>query len=141
MVVCGSIQIALTGTLTASGRPSRYMRSLREEPVAVERGMITDREGRPLAVSVPVSAKAGVRMALYPLGQFPEVEMQRFGHRLPAGPVAEGMITDREGRPLAVSVPVSAIWIDPQTTMEKGGVARSRRRLSPWWSADRSRSR
>ena len=33
--------------------------------------------------------------------------------------VERGMISDREGRPLAVSVPVSAIWIDPQTTMEK----------------------
>ena len=33
--------------------------------------------------------KAGMRMALYPLGQFPEVEMQRFGHRLPAGAVAD----------------------------------------------------
>ncbi len=36
--------------------------------------------------------------------------------------VERGMISDREGRPLAVSVPVSAIWIDPQTTMEKGAV-------------------
>lgn len=40
------------------------------------------------------------------------------------------MITDREGRPLAVSVPVSAIWIDPQTTMEKGGVG-----YGPRWQA------
>ncbi len=41
--------------------------------------------------------------------------------------VMRGTISDREGRPLAVSVPVSAIWIDPQTMLEKG-----RRRL---WSA------
>ncbi|MEN3208312.1 peptidoglycan synthase, partial [Klebsiella pneumoniae] len=41
-----------------------------------------------------------------------------------------GMISDREGRPLAVSVPVSAIWIDPQTTMEKGGVG-----YGPRWQA------
>ncbi len=40
------------------------------------------------------------------------------------------MISDREGRPLAVSVPVSAIWIDPQTTMEKGGVG-----YGPRWQA------
>ncbi|MFX5765049.1 penicillin-binding protein 2, partial [Acinetobacter baumannii] len=33
--------------------------------------------------------------------------------------VQRGMISDREGRPLAVSVPVSAIWIDPQTTLAK----------------------
>jgi len=36
--------------------------------------------------------------------------------------VPRGMIVDRENRPLAVSVPVSAIWVDPQTLMEKGGV-------------------
>ena len=44
--------------------------------------------------------------------------------------VERGMISDREGRPLAVSVPVSAIWIDPQTTMEKGGVG-----YGPRWQA------
>ncbi|MEO3988327.1 peptidoglycan glycosyltransferase FtsI [Pseudocitrobacter cyperus] len=36
--------------------------------------------------------------------------------------VPRGMIVDRENRPLAVSVPVSAIWVDPQTLLEKGGV-------------------
>ncbi|POZ19694.1 peptidoglycan synthase [Lelliottia aquatilis] len=33
-----------------------------------------------------------------------------------------GMITDREGRPLAVSVPVRAVWADPKTILAKGGV-------------------
>ncbi|PLY47141.1 peptidoglycan synthase [Lelliottia sp. F153] len=33
-----------------------------------------------------------------------------------------GMITDREGRPLAVSVPVQAVWADPKTVLAKGGV-------------------
>jgi cell division protein FtsI (penicillin-binding protein 3) len=33
-----------------------------------------------------------------------------------------GMIVDREGRPLAVSVPVQAVWADPKTLLEKGGV-------------------
>lgn len=33
-----------------------------------------------------------------------------------------GMIVDREGRPLAVSVPVQAVWADPKTVREKGGV-------------------
>ncbi|HGX3574485.1 TPA: peptidoglycan glycosyltransferase FtsI [Citrobacter koseri] len=33
-----------------------------------------------------------------------------------------GMITDREGRPLAVSVPVNAVWADPKTIVSKGGV-------------------
>ncbi|EMH4162356.1 peptidoglycan glycosyltransferase FtsI [Pluralibacter gergoviae] len=36
--------------------------------------------------------------------------------------VPRGMITDREGRPLAVSVPVSAVWVDPQTLLAAGGV-------------------
>lgn len=36
--------------------------------------------------------------------------------------VPRGMIVDREGRPLAVSVPVSAIWVDPQTLLAQGGV-------------------
>lgn len=36
--------------------------------------------------------------------------------------VPRGMIEDRAGRPLAVSVPVEAIWADPKTVMEKGGV-------------------
>jgi cell division protein FtsI (penicillin-binding protein 3) len=36
--------------------------------------------------------------------------------------VPRGMIEDRNGRPLAVSVPVKAIWADPKTVMEKGGV-------------------
>lgn len=33
-----------------------------------------------------------------------------------------GMITDREGRPLAVSVPVNAVWADPKVITSKGGV-------------------
>ncbi|KNC09629.1 peptidoglycan synthase [Klebsiella sp. RIT-PI-d] len=32
-----------------------------------------------------------------------------------------GMIEDRNGRPLAVSVPVDAIWADPLTLLDKGG--------------------
>ena len=31
-----------------------------------------------------------------------------------------GMIMDREGRPLAVSVPVRAVWADPKTVLAKG---------------------
>ena len=34
-----------------------------------------------------------------------------------------GMIMDREGRPLAVSVPVQAVWADPKTVLAKGGVS------------------
>ncbi|MFC0180404.1 peptidoglycan glycosyltransferase FtsI [Thorsellia kenyensis] len=33
-----------------------------------------------------------------------------------------GTITDRTGRPLAVSIPVKAVWIDPKFTLEQGGV-------------------
>lgn len=35
---------------------------------------------------------------------------------------SRGMITDRAGRPLAVSVPVSAIWADPKELTAAGGV-------------------
>lgn len=38
-----------------------------------------------------------------------------------------GMITDREGRPLAVSVPVNAVWADPKIIISKGGVGYSER--------------
>ena len=38
-------------------------------------------------------------------------------------PTARGMISDRAGRPLAVSVPVNAIWADPKELMEHGGVS------------------
>lgn len=36
---------------------------------------------------------------------------------------SRGMISDREGRQLAVSVPVNAIWADPKEVFEKGGSA------------------
>lgn len=38
-----------------------------------------------------------------------------------------GMITDRQGRPLAVSVPVEAVWADPKTLLSKGGVGYNER--------------
>lgn len=38
-----------------------------------------------------------------------------------------GMITDREERPLAVSVPVNAVWADPKTIISKGGVGYNER--------------
>ncbi len=37
-------------------------------------------------------------------------------------PTARGMISDRAGRPLAVSVPVNAIWADPKELISHGGV-------------------
>ncbi|WJH20263.1 peptidoglycan glycosyltransferase FtsI [Edwardsiella ictaluri] len=37
-------------------------------------------------------------------------------------PTARGMIRDRAGRPLAVSVPVNAIWADPKEVNEHGGI-------------------
>lgn len=37
-------------------------------------------------------------------------------------PTARGMISDRMGRPLAVSVPVNAVWADPKELAGKGGV-------------------
>ncbi|MGQ7115521.1 hypothetical protein ACUOFC_61485, partial [Escherichia sp. TWPC-MK] len=35
---------------------------------------------------------------------------------------SRGMITDRSGRPLAVSVPVKAIWADPKEVHDAGGI-------------------
>ena len=43
--------------------------------------------------------------------------------RVQAVPTARGMISDRGGRPLAVSVPVSAIWADPKELHDAGGVS------------------
>lgn len=37
-------------------------------------------------------------------------------------PTARGMITDRSGRPLAVSVPVDAVWVDPKELHDLGGM-------------------
>ncbi|CAK9886041.1 MAG: Peptidoglycan D,D-transpeptidase FtsI [Candidatus Erwinia impunctatus] len=37
-------------------------------------------------------------------------------------PTSRGLITDRSGRPLAVSVPVNAIWADPKELHDKGGI-------------------
>ncbi|KGT88373.1 cell division protein FtsI [Erwinia typographi] len=42
--------------------------------------------------------------------------------RVQAVPTARGMITDRAGRPLAVSVPVNAVWADPKELHDKGGI-------------------
>ncbi|WP_350305043.1 peptidoglycan glycosyltransferase FtsI [Photorhabdus viridis] len=42
--------------------------------------------------------------------------------RVQSIPTARGMISDRLGRPLAVSVPVNAVWADPKEVFEKGGV-------------------
>lgn len=38
-------------------------------------------------------------------------------------PTSRGMISDRSGRPLAVSVPVNAIWADPKEVNEHGGIS------------------
>ncbi|QHM69767.1 peptidoglycan glycosyltransferase FtsI [Mixta intestinalis] len=42
--------------------------------------------------------------------------------RVQSIPTARGMITDRAGRPLAVSVPVNAIWADPKELHDHGGI-------------------
>jgi cell division protein FtsI (penicillin-binding protein 3) len=42
--------------------------------------------------------------------------------RVQAIPTSRGMISDRAGRPLAVSVPVNAIWADPKEVNEHGGI-------------------
>ncbi len=47
--------------------------------------------------------------------------------RVEQTPIPRGMITDRNGQPLAVSVPVDAVWADPYEVAQKGGVAASSR--------------
>lgn len=42
--------------------------------------------------------------------------------RTQAVPTARGMISDRAGRPLAVSVPVDAVWADPKALNKQGGI-------------------
>ncbi|MBT0720094.1 peptidoglycan glycosyltransferase FtsI [Tatumella sp. TA1] len=42
--------------------------------------------------------------------------------RVQSVPSSRGMISDRNGRPLAVSVPVSAIWADPKEVNAQGGI-------------------
>lgn len=37
-------------------------------------------------------------------------------------PTVRGMISDRAGRPLAVSVPVNAVWVDPKELSAHGGI-------------------
>ncbi|QWA09000.1 peptidoglycan glycosyltransferase FtsI [Sodalis ligni] len=47
--------------------------------------------------------------------------------RVEQTPIPRGMITDRNGQPLAVSVPVDAVWADPYEVAQKGGVENSSR--------------
>lgn len=47
--------------------------------------------------------------------------------RVQTVPTARGMISDRLGRPLAVSVPVDAVWIDPKELLEHGGITQDTR--------------
>ncbi|MDX5628932.1 MULTISPECIES: peptidoglycan glycosyltransferase FtsI [unclassified Brenneria] len=42
-------------------------------------------------------------------------------------PTARGMISDRAGRPLAVSVPVNAVWADPKDLNDHGGITQDTR--------------
>lgn len=37
-------------------------------------------------------------------------------------PILRGMISDRSGSPLAVSVPVNAVWFDPKELNDRGGI-------------------
>ncbi len=47
--------------------------------------------------------------------------------RVEAIPAARGLIADRNGKPLAVSVPVSAVWADPKEITAQGGVGYDKR--------------
>ncbi len=47
--------------------------------------------------------------------------------RVQSVPTARGTISDRSGRPLAVSVPVDAVWVDPKELNEQGGITKDTR--------------
>lgn len=42
--------------------------------------------------------------------------------RVQSLPIIRGMISDRSGSPLAVSVPVNAVWVDPKELNDHGGI-------------------
>lgn len=42
--------------------------------------------------------------------------------RVQSVPILRGMISDRSGSPLAVSVPVNAVWVDPKELNDHGGI-------------------
>ena len=47
--------------------------------------------------------------------------------RVKAMPSARGIISDRNGEPLAVSVPVQAVWADPVQIFKEGGLVQRER--------------
>lgn len=47
--------------------------------------------------------------------------------RVQSLPASRGMISDRNGRPLAVSVPVHAVWADPKEVIASGGIGYNNR--------------
>ncbi|NMT92340.1 peptidoglycan glycosyltransferase FtsI, partial [Vibrio alginolyticus] len=46
--------------------------------------------------------------------------------RVKAIPSARGIISDRNGEPLAVSVPVEAVWADPKTIFKEGALQQTK---------------
>ncbi len=46
--------------------------------------------------------------------------------RVKAIPSARGIISDRNGEPLAVSVPVEAVWADPKTIFKEGALQKTK---------------
>ncbi|GAK23939.1 LOW QUALITY PROTEIN: cell division protein FtsI [Vibrio sp. JCM 19052] len=46
--------------------------------------------------------------------------------RVKAIPSARGIISDRNGEPLAVSVPVEAVWLDPKTIFKEGALQQTK---------------
>ncbi len=104
-------------------------RGLRVQQVSTSRGMITDRSGRPLAVSVPVKAIWADPKEVHDAGGISvgdrwkalanalNIPLDQLSARINANPKG------RSGRPLAVSVPVKAIWADPKVVHDAGGIS------------------
>ncbi|QQG29199.1 peptidoglycan glycosyltransferase FtsI [Pectobacterium carotovorum] len=73
-----------------------------------------------LLAMVGLMARAAYLQVINPDKLVREGDMRSL--RVQEVPTARGMISDRAGRPLAVSVPVNAVWADPKEVNERGGI-------------------
>ncbi|MBE5204122.1 peptidoglycan glycosyltransferase FtsI [Pectobacterium sp. FL60-S17] len=73
-----------------------------------------------LLAMVGLMARAAYLQVINPDKLVREGDMRSL--RVQEVPTARGMISDRAGRPLAVSVPVNAVWADPKEVNDRGGI-------------------
>ncbi|PWC21759.1 peptidoglycan glycosyltransferase FtsI [Brenneria roseae subsp. roseae] len=73
-----------------------------------------------LLAMVALMVRAAYLQVIHPEQLVREGDMRSL--RVQEVPTARGMISDRAGRPLAVSVPVNAVWADPKELNDHGGI-------------------